>query len=161
MNRQEKAQLVTALKDQFSQATGSVLIAYKGLSVNQMQKLRRGVRQNGGALKVTKARLMKLAAQDIETAQPLIPYFKDQVGLVFMDKQDPAIIKFLYQFSKENEALKFVAGSLESKLVDASMLAVIAKLPSREVLLAQLCGVMKAPVAKLAFVLQQISNKKQ
>jgi ribosomal protein L10 len=41
------------------------------------------------------------------------------------------------------------------------MLAVIAKLPSREVLLAQLCGVMKAPVAKLAFVLQQISNKKQ
>lgn len=161
MNRQEKSQLVTELKGQFSAANGSILVGYKGLSVNQLQKLRRGVRQNGGQFKVTKARLMRLAAQDLETAQPLIPYFKDQVGLVFMDKQDPAIIKFLYTFSKENEALKLVAGSMESKLVDASTLVRLAQLPSREVLLAQLCGVLKAPISKLAFVLQQISNKKQ
>jgi large subunit ribosomal protein L10 len=104
---------------------------------------------------------MKRAAQDSDNAQLLIPYFKDQVGIVFLDKQDPAIIKFLYDFSKDNEALKMVAGSLESKLVDASTLKVLATLPSREVLLAQVCGVIKAPVAKLAFVLQQISNKKQ
>lgn len=161
MNRQEKSQLVTELKDQFSQATGSILVGYKGLSVNQMQKLRRGVRQNGGQFKVTKARLMRLAAQDSVIAQPLIPYFKDQVGLVFMETQDPAIIKFLYTFSKENNALKFVAGSMESKLVDASTLVRLASLPSREILLSQLCGVLKAPIAKLAFVLQQVSNQKQ
>ena len=161
MNRQEKSQLVTALKDQFSQNSGSVLVSYKGLTVNQLQKLRRGVRQNGGNFKVTKARLMKLAAQDMENAQPLIPYFKDQVGLVFMEKQDPALIKFLYTFSKANEGLKLVAGSLESKLVDASTLVHLALLPSREVLLAQVCGIMKAPITKLAFVLQQISDKKQ
>ncbi len=161
MNRQEKSQLVTALKDQFSHSAGSIVIGYKGLSVNQQQKLRRGVRTNGGSFKVAKARLMKIAAEDVSAMQSLIPYFKDQVGLVFLEKQDPAVIKFLYNFSKENEALKFIAGSLESKLVDASALAVLANLPSREVLLAQLCGIMKAPVAKLAFVLQQISNKKQ
>lgn len=161
MNRQEKSQLVTALKDQFSQNAGSVLVSYKGLTVNQLQKLRRGVRQSGGNFKVTKARLMKLAAQEIESAQPLIPYFKEQVGLVFMEKQDPVVIKFLHTFSKDNEALKLVAGSLESKLVDASTLIRLASLPSREVLLAQACGIMKAPITKLAFVLQQISNKKQ
>lgn len=161
MNRQEKSQLVTALKDQFSQSSGSVLVSYKGLTVNQLQKLRRGVRQNGGNFKVTKARLMRLAAQDMENAQSLIPYFKDQVGLVFMEKQDPALIKFLHTFSKDNEALKLVAGSLESKLVDASTLVRLALLPSREVLLAQACGIMKAPITKLAFVLQQISDKKQ
>ncbi len=160
MNRQEKSQLVTALKDQFSQNAGSVLVSYKGLTVNQLQKLRRGVRQSGGSFKVTKARLMRLAAQEIESAQPLIPYFKDQVGLVFMEKQDPAVIKFLHTFSKDN-ALTMVAGSLESKLVDASTLVRLASLPSREVLLAQACGIMKAPITKLAFVLQQISNKKQ
>jgi large subunit ribosomal protein L10 len=161
MNRQEKSQLVTELKDQFAQATGSILVGYKGLSVNQLQKLRRGVRQNGGQFKVTKARLMKLAAQDLEIAQPLVPYFKDQVGLVFMETQDPAVIKFLHTFSKENNALKFVAGSMESKLVDASTLVRLASLPSREVLLSQLCGVLKAPMSKLAFVLQQVSNQKQ
>lgn len=161
MNRQEKSQLVTELKDQFSQSTGSILVGYKGLSVNQLQKLRKGVRQNGGQFKVTKARLMKLAAQDLQNAQPLIPYFKEQIGLVFMNSQDPAIIKFLHTFSKENEALKLVAGSMESKLVDASTLKQLALLPSREVLLSQLCGVLKAPISKLAFVLQQVSNKKQ
>lgn len=161
MNRQEKSQLVTELKDQFTQATGSILVGYKGLSVNQLQKLRRGVRHNGGQFKVTKARLMKLAAQDLEIAQPLIPYFKDQVGLVFMETQDPAIIKFLHTFSKENVGLKLVAGSMESKLVDASTLVRLASLPSREVLLSQLCGVLKAPISKLAFVLQQVSNQKQ
>lgn len=161
MNRQEKSQLVSELKNQFSHSVGSVLVGYKGLSVNQLQKLRRGVRQNGGSFKVAKARLMKIAAENIEIAQPLIPYFKEQIGLVFLENQDPAVIKFLYKFSKDNEALKMVAGSLDSKLVDAAMLVRLASLPSREVLLAQVCGILKAPISKLAFVIQQISNKKQ
>lgn len=161
MNRQEKAQAVTALKDQFSKSVGSIVVGYKGLTVSQLQKLRRGIRQTGGSFKVTKARLMKLAAENVETAQPLIPYFKEQVGLVFLENQDPAVIKFVYNFSKENEALRVVAGSLESKLVDAATLIRLASLPAREVLLAQVCGVLKAPISKLAFVLQQISNKKQ
>lgn len=161
MNRQEKSQLVTELKGQFSKSVGSILVGYKGLSVNQLQKLRRGVRQNGGNFKVTKARLMKIAAENVEMAQPLIPYFKEQVGLVFLENQDPAVIKFLYNFSKDNEALKMVAGSLDAKLVDAATLKRLASLPSREVLLAQVCGVLKAPISKLAFVVQQISNKKQ
>lgn len=161
MNREQKKEAVSALKNQFSHSVGSVLVAYKGLTVSQLQKLRRGVRQNGGSFKVTKARLMKIAAQDSQNGQPLIPYFKDQVGLVFLEKEDPAILKFLYTFSKENEALHLVGGSLESKFVDAAMLKNLATLPPREVLLASLCGILKAPVAKLAFVLQQISNKKQ
>ncbi len=86
MNRQEKTELVTALKDQFSKSSGSVVVGYKGLTVNQLQKLRKGIRQNKGSFKVTKARLMKLAAQDIDNAQLLIPYFKDQIGLVFARK---------------------------------------------------------------------------
>lgn len=161
MNRQEKSQVVAALKDQFSQSTGSIIVGYRGLSVNQLQKLRRGIRQNGGTFKVTKARLMKLAAENIETAQPLLPYLKEQVGLVFLDKQDPAIIKYLHTFSKENESFKMVAGSLEAKLVDAATLTRLALLPSREVLLAQVCGILKAPITKLAFVIQEISTKKQ
>lgn len=161
MNREEKAHVVTALKERFSGSSGSIVVGYKGLSVNQLQKLRRGVRQSGGSFKVTKARLMRIAAEDIQSAQPLIPYFKDQVGVVFFEGQSPTVIKFLHTFSKEHVALKLVAGSLESKLVDAAVLVQLANLPSREVLLARLCGVLKAPISKLAFVLQQISAKKQ
>lgn len=160
MNRQEKTQVVSDLKNQFSEHAASVLVGYKGLSVLQMQKLRRGVRQNGGAFKVAKARLMKIAAQESAHGQALVPFFKEQIGIVFTTQEEP-ILKFLFNFSKENEALNLVAGSIDSQLVDAQNLKILATLPSREVLLAQLCGVMNAPVAKLAYVLQQISNKKQ
>lgn len=161
MNREEKSHVITALKQQFSDSTGSILVGYKGLSVNQLQKLRRGIRQNGGSFKVTKARLMKIAAEDIASAQPLLPYFKEQIGIVFCEGQTPSMLKFLHTFSKDNEPLKLVAGSLESKLVEAPVLVQLANLPAREVLLARLCGVLKAPLSKLAFVLQQISAKKQ
>jgi large subunit ribosomal protein L10 len=161
MNREEKSQVITALKQQFSDSTGSILVGYKGLSVNQLQKLRRGVRQNGGNFKVTKARLMRIAAENVESAQPLLPYFKDQVGIVFYEGQAPAVLKFLNTFSKENEQFKMLVGSLDSKLVEAPVLVQLANLPAREVLLARLCGVLKAPIARLAFVLQQVSAKKQ
>lgn len=158
MNRQEKSQLVAELKDKLSHSKGLVLVGYKGIPVNKLRELRRGV---DGEFKVAKARLMKIAAENIDTAQPLIPYFKDQIGLVFLKNQDPAVIKFLYKFSKDNEALKVIVGSLDAKLVDAATLARLAALPSREILLAQVGGICKAPIAKLAFVIQQISNKKQ
>lgn len=161
MNREEKSQEISALKQQFTDSPGSIIVGYKGLSVNQLQKLRRGIRQNGGNFKVAKARLMRIAAENIESAQPLLPYFKDQVGIVFYEGQVPSVLKFLHTFSKENESFKLVAGSLESKLVEAPVLVQLANLPAREVLLARLCGVLKAPISKLAFVLQQISAKKQ
>jgi|ERR1700733_152085 len=161
MNREEKSQEISALKQEFSESPASILVSYKGLSVNQLQKLRRGVRQNGGNFKVAKTRLMRIAAEDIESAQPLLPYFKDQVGIVFCEEKAPVILKFLSAFSKENELFKLVVGSLDSKLVEAPVLVQLANLPSREVLLARLCGVLKAPISRLAFVLQQVSAKKQ
>jgi large subunit ribosomal protein L10 len=161
MNRQEKSQVVSELKDQFSHSKGTIVVKYQGLPVPKLQTVRREVRKNGGEFKVTKARLMKIAAENIDKAEPLIPYFKDQIGLIFLENQDPAVIKFLYNFSKDNEALKIVAGSLDAKLVDAATLSRLATLPAREVLLAQVGGICKAPIAKLAFVIQQISNKKQ
>jgi large subunit ribosomal protein L10 len=160
MNRKEKSTVVSTLKDNFLHNQDSIIVGYKGLTVKQLQTLRRGIRKNGGSFKVTKARLMKLAAQDLPNAQPLLPYFKDQIGIIFADKQPAPVLKFLHDFAKENESLKVIAGSLESKLVDTSMLARLATLPSREVLLAQVCGTLKAPIAKLAFVLAQVSAKK-
>lgn len=160
MNRQEKSSVISLLKDQFSQSQGSIVVGYKGLSVSQLQSLRRGIRKNGGSFKVTKARLMRLAAQDVPSAQPLIPYFKEQIGVVFADGESE-VLKFLHTFAKDNEALKVVAGSLESKLVDKAMLFRLASLPSRDVMLSQVCGTLKAPISKLAYVLAEISNKKQ
>ena len=162
MNRQEKVTLVEQLKSQFSDAQSSLLVNYQGLTVHQLQQLRRGVTAQGGTFKVAKARLLKKAADQDNKALDLIPYFRGQVGIVFVtkDEQTPAVLKFLHDFSKKNEALSMVVGSMDSKIIDKAVMARLATLPSREVLLAMICGALKGNLNKLVSVLKQISEKK-
>lgn len=171
MNRQQKEQVVLQLRESFTESPASFLVAYKGLTVNEMQSLRRKLRASGGSLKVTKARLMKIAADGIEKSQQLLPYFKDQIGVVFALQEAPAVAKVLRDFSQDHEALKLVIGQMDANLLDSQAITRIASLPSREVLLAQLCGALNAPIVnfasvlnmqiiRLLVVLKQLSEKK-
>jgi large subunit ribosomal protein L10 len=161
MNRQQKELVINQLSKQFQESQAAFVVQYKGLTVAQLQKLRKDLYQKGSNLHVAKARLMKRAVDPVEDAQQLVPYFKEQVGLVFARQEPPAIAKLLHNFSKENNALKLVAGIFDSKMYDASSLARIATLPPREVLLAQLCGLLKHPMTSLAVVLKEIEKQKQ
>lgn len=153
MNRQQKELVVKLLKERFSESPASFVVGYKGLAVDQMQGLRSQLRKEGGALKVTKARLMKLAVEGAENAQGLMPYLKDQIGVVFAANDPSAVAKALSEFAKQNEALELIAGELDGSLLDKAGINRIATLPSREVLLGQVCGTLNAPITKLAFVL--------
>jgi large subunit ribosomal protein L10 len=159
MNRHEKESSIASLKEQFSKSQATFLVSYKGLTVMQLQKLRRAVRAEGGAFQVAKTTMMKRAVEGMGCADALTPYFKEQVALVFVDGQMPAVAKALRDFSKENEALGVVVGCADSSLMTSDVIMRIATLPSREVLLAQTCGTLKAPIAKLASVLEALREK--
>jgi large subunit ribosomal protein L10 len=170
MKRHEKAQVVNFLHDTIQQSAASFLVNFKGLTVKQMQLLRKEVRQNGGLLKVAKARLMKRAVADVEGGHDLMPYLKDQVGVVLVAHDFPLIAKVLHSFSKKNESLQLVAGLLEKRVFDKQSVIRIAQLPNKEVLVAQLCGVLQRPaqnlaslfhvmVARMLFVLKQVAEK--
>lgn len=153
MNRQQKELVVQLLKENFTQSPASFVVGYKGLTVNEMQSLRKKLRAQGGNLKVTKARLMKIAASDIAGSDALKPYFKEQIGVVFATQEAPAVAKVLYDFAKDHSALQIIVGQFESQVLDAQTIGRIATLPSREQLLAQLCGTLMAPITRLAIVL--------
>ncbi len=159
MNRQEKELIIKDLKDSFSASPASFLVGYKGLTVAEVQTLRRKLREQGGVFKVTKARLMKRAAEGVAGAQELSPYFKEQIAVVFARKEITPIAKTLVDFAKENKGLSVVVGSAEHEFLDSSAIKFMASLPSREVLLAQLCGVLMAPVASLARVVNSIKEE--
>lgn len=172
MNREQKAEIIDLLKNDFSNSQASFVVGYKGLTVKQMQSLRKELRANNSTFKVAKGRLMKRAVQDVEGLNELAPYFKEQIGIVFATDGASAVAKILHNFSKENEALRLVAGFYDSRVLASEAVARIATLPSREVLLAQVCGTLKAPTAKLVTVLnmqmlrllwtlQKIAEKKQ
>ncbi len=159
MNREQKEAVVQSLKEDFTSKPASFLVGYKGLTVAQMQNLRNELRQKGGTFKVAKARLMKRAADGVEGADTLISFFKEQVALVFADQEPPAVAKVLKDFSKQHDALQLVAGVFEQKLLDKEAIMRIALLPSREVLLGQICGSLKAPISGLVRVLNTLLMK--
>lgn len=159
MNRQQKELLVEELKQSFASSPASFLVNYRGLSVNKVQSLRKSLRANGGKFKVAKARLMKLAVKDIPGCEDLTPYLHDQLGVVFSSQEPTAVAKALYDFAKENENLAIVAGCFESKIVSKNSIEFIASLPSREVLLSQVAGVLQAPVAQVAVMMNALLQK--
>lgn len=159
MNRQEKQAVVVELQNDFNQSHTAFLIGVHGLSVAQIQSIRKGVRQQGGKMLLAKNNLMEIASRDIVGAKDLAPYFKDQVAVVFAYSEPAAVAKVLADSAKEQELLKFVAGYVDYRLVDSSTIQKLAKLPSREVLLAQVLGTLNAPIAAFARVLNQISEK--
>lgn len=159
MNRQEKAAVVESLHNDFAQSKAAFVVGFQGLTVAQIRTLRTELRKQGGTFKVAKARLMKRAAQGLQGPEGLDPVFHDQIGLVFASKEAPAVAKVLSDFSKENEHLKLIAGCLDNLILNGESVARIATLPSREVLLAQVCGTLKAPMARVAGVLNGVTLK--
>ena len=153
MNRQQKEAVVADFKDMLSQSQASFIVNYKGLDVSGMISLRRKLRESGGKLKVTKARLMKVAAEGIDGIDHFKDDFKDQIGIVFALDEVAPIAKQLVEFAKRNKNLEVVSGFSESKVLSKSEVEFFASLPSREVLLAQLLGVLQAPITGLARVI--------
>lgn len=156
MNREGKQEVIDHLKQYFSSSEGSFLVDFKGLSVSDVQNLRGKLREHGGKLQVAKARLMRIAAQEVGDLEELDKYFKEQVALVFADKEPAAIAKVLYEASKDNNNLKIVAGCVEAKCLDEEGVKFVATLPSREVLLARLAGLLSAPTTQFARVLNNV-----
>lgn len=169
MNRQQKEQLVSTLKKEFTDAQGAYLVGYQGLSVEDLRLLRNKLRENKAVFKVAKMRLVRRALTD--ELKDFDPCLKEQRGIVFSYNEPTIVAKTLHDFAKDHEQLNIVLGFVEKEVIGADVIKVIASLPPREVLLAQALGMMKSPILQLAqllnvmlvrliFVLQQISEKK-
>ena len=156
MNRQQKETIVADFQDLFQKAHAAFLVNYKGVDVAGIQSLRSSLRKDGALFKVTKARLMKKAAQKVDGVDKFSEDFKDQVGLVFALGEVPGIAKKLVDFSSQTESFKVVSGFFESKAITQEQIKLLAALPSRDVLLAQVASTLQAPMAGLARVLQLV-----
>ena len=174
MNRQQKESVVELFHKDFLANKGTFFVNYAGLSVGQMQQLRRQLREKGGALKIAKMRLVKRALSGVDGVDVLLSHCKNQLGVVFAyDAAElSSVAKTLSEFAKKNEALGLVVGCVDAQLLDKMAISRIASLPSKEVLLAQLCGTLNAPLAtfvgglnsmlvKLLVALKEIEKQKE
>lgn len=156
MNRQEKQSVIDAVKEDFQRSQATFIVATQGMNVESIQSLRTGLYAKNGKMKVVKNTLLVRATKDLPGVADLEPFFKEQIAVVFADGEVPSIAKLLHDATKDGAKLKLVGGTLDAKLITAAQIEYLANLPSREVLLAKLCGTLNAPITNYVMVLNEL-----
>lgn len=147
-----KENLVTGIKADIKSNSAMLLMDYKGISVNDDTKFRRQLREAGMKYYVAKNTFIKRATND-EGIDVLDAYLEGTTSVAFGN--DPvALAKTVAEFAKKHKAIKVKAGLVDGALLPAAQLDNLAKLPPREVLLAQVVGGMQAPLTGFAGALQ-------
>jgi large subunit ribosomal protein L10 len=156
-NPQKVAQ-VEAIREKVADVTAAVLFDFRGLTVLQMTDLRQKTREAGIDLTVVKNNLLNLAIEGT-SLEVLQEHLNGPVSLA-ITREDPAgPAKVLNDFVKEAGAGQITGGVVEGDFFDEAKIKALAALPSREVLLGQLAGVMSAQVASLPRTLNAILTK--
>ena len=158
LNKSEKQVVVTDVAAQAARSQTLALAEYRGLTVAHLDVLRRQARDKGVYLHVLKNTLARraVAGTPFEVAQgamvgPLIYGFSEDAV---------AAAKVISDFAKGNDKLKIMGGAYAGKALDADGVKALAAIPSREVLISQVAGLLKSPIQRLAGVLAALAEKK-
>ena len=158
LNRNEKAAVVTDVSAQAARSQTLALAEYRGLTVENLNKLRVDARSKGVYLHVLKNTLARraVAGTPFEVAQGAM------VGpLIYGFSQDAvAAAKVIADFAKGNDKLIIKGGAYGGKALNADGIKALAAIPSREVLLSQVAGLLKSPIQRLAGVVAALAAKR-
>ncbi|HET7356460.1 MAG TPA: 50S ribosomal protein L10 [Nocardioidaceae bacterium] len=157
MARPDKAAAVAELVESFQDSAGAVLTEYRGLSVKQLQDLRRALGENA-QYAVVKNTLTKIAAGEagVEGFDDLLT---GPTAIAFINGDVVEAAKGLRDFAKANPALVIKGGYLEGRTIEATEIAKLADLESREVLLAKLAGAMLGSLSQAAALFNEPLSK--
>lgn len=149
---------VSRLKKDITSTDSLFVVQYSGLDSLRMSQLRSALRNGKSKLFVAKNSLMKIALKDSKI-EGLDGLFEGPAALVFSDNDIASVSKILSKFAKENEKLVLKGAYYKGSLFKQSDIENIAKLPSKEVLIAQLVSALKSPLSGLVFTLNGLLNK--
>ncbi len=158
LNRNEKATVVTDVAAQVARSQTLALAEYRGMTVEHLNVLRKTAREKGVYLHVLKNSLARRAV----AGTPFEVASASMVGpLIYGFSQDAvAAAKVMSDFAKTNDKLIVKAGAHAGKVLDAKGVQSLASIPSKEVLLSQLLGLMMSPVSRMARVLAALAEKR-
>lgn len=157
LNLDQKKQVVESVSAVMQDAQAVVVAEYRGMTVEEMSGFRREAHDNNVVIQVVKNSLLKRAA--VGTAFECLS--DSFVGpLVFAASEDPvAVAKVVDKYQGQVDALNIKAGAMGGSVLSEGEINALAKLPSRDELLAMLMGTMQAPIAKTAQTLNEIPTK--
>ena len=155
---EQKKQVVSEIREKLAKAQSVVLVDYRGLTVENVTDLRNKYRAAGVEYKVYKNTLMRFAFNELGM-QELDEHLNGPSAIVLSYDDVVTGAKVTNDFAKTNDKLKIKVGVAEGKVLDINAVKALAEIPSRDVLLGQLAGVLQANIKNLAYMLSQISEK--
>jgi len=148
VDRAGKKELIDSLHASLKD-TGTIVVAhYAGMTVAHMTEFRKRVKEAGGSVKVTKNRLAKLALKDTDAAG-IIDLFKGPTVVAY-SKDPVAAARVAVKYSKDNDKLVILGGTMGKNVLDPNGVKALADLPSLDELRAKLIGLLNAPATKIA-----------
>lgn len=155
---EQKKQVVSEIREKLERAQSVVLVDYRGLTVENITDLRNKYRAAGVECKVYKNTLMRFAFNELGI-KDLDEHLNGPSAIAISYDDVVASAKITNEFAKTNDKLQIKAGFAEGKMLDVNAVKALAEIPSREILLGQLAGVLQANIKNLAYMLSQISEK--
>ncbi len=153
--RPEKIATVDEVSSRVSSTTTAVVTEYRGLTVAQISTLRRRLRSLDADYKVFKNTLVRRAIAGT-AVEPISAFLEGPTAIAFVNGDVSAVAKALRDFTKEAPALVVKGGVLDGRALSSKELGVLADLPSRDALLAQLAGLLASPLRTMAGLLKAV-----
>ena len=157
MNKEQKKDYITDITAQFENSEAVLVTHYQGLTMTQLDELRKQMREHGIQFKITKNRITKLALAK-SRCKDLANLFTGPTAVAF---GNDAIIsaRILSKFSKDNENLKLLGGIMGTEVLDSAGVQNVANLPTLDEARAKIVGILATPPSKIVSILLARSEK--
>lgn len=149
---------LAAIKEDMADINAIWVVDYRGLTVKEIQQLRRSIREADGVMKVYKNTLVQKAIEELDLVN-MDSILEGPSAFVFAKGDAVAPAKALKDFAKENEKLVLKGGMMDGEFQDAAAFETIASLPSRDQLLGQIASSLTAVASQLAIAIGEMSEK--
>jgi len=150
LSRDQKQVQLQELTEKMSSSTSVMFTHYIGLSVSEVGELRAKLQEVQSEMKVAKKTLMKLAAAEAGLPELTDEDLPGPISLIFSNDDPLAGAQIAFKFAKDHDQVELVGGIFEGKLLTKEEAVALAKMPSRDVLLATFVGMIQSPLTKFA-----------
>ena len=157
MNKDQKKQYIEEMTAQFDKSEAVIVTHYQGLTVSQLDDLRKRMREHGIIFKITKNRITKLALEKTK-CKDISNLFSGPTA-VAMSEDAITSAKILTKFSMENENLKILGGIMGKDILDVAGVQNVATLPTLDEARAKIVGILRSPAQKIASILLAPASK--
>jgi len=158
LTKETKQEVINQINERFKSTPSIFVVEYKGLTVKELENVRKDLKQANSELKIVKNTLLKKAAEDTDAGQ-LNEFFVGSTAIAFCDQDSAATAKVFVKSAKEYELLNIKGALLEGKVVSVEEIETISKLPSRVELIGQFMGLLNSPMSNLLYSLQNMQTK--